>query len=150
MPVIKDIDAYRKVSGEPRTRDVDALYMTVRDSCNNLPTDDPDVLSQYCINDAPTYIAIPDNCIEIGFGPEERRARENKNTMNVYPVPTAGEVWLQNGRLGDVLFLYDILGNEIKKIIVKSETQSVDISKYPPGIYYISIPNSNSIKIVKY
>ena len=150
MPVIKDIDAYRKVSGEPRTRDVDAQYMTVRDSCNNLPTDDPDVLSQYCINDAPTYIAVPDNCIEIGFGPEERRARENKNNMNVYPVPSNGEVWVQNGRIGDVLFLHDVLGNEIKRIIVTSESQVIDISQFPPGIYYASTPNGTTVKIVKY
>ncbi|MFN5417369.1 MAG: T9SS type A sorting domain-containing protein [Flavobacteriia bacterium] len=84
------------------------------------------------------------NCSENGIS--------NINTLksiNVYPNPTSGTIFIeQKNCQNQLLIIYDFTGKKVETIILKNEIESIDLSFYSDGIYYLEIENQK-IKIIK-
>ncbi|MBS1647444.1 MAG: T9SS type A sorting domain-containing protein [Bacteroidetes bacterium] len=77
---------------------------------------------------------------------------ENPQTsFKIYPNPATENIQIQierNASHTQELFIYDMLGNELKKIDCKQNNLSVNISTLPQGVYFIRIGTSTQ-KFIK-
>lgn len=119
-------------------------------ACTIFP-DDPELLSQYTINNIPVYVDPPLSCQGSNQAPEEnyRKGVLNKNSISIYPTPTQNEVWLENAIQGEEIDLYNVFGCLLKRLRIDSNHQLIDLRSYSTGVYYISINNGVAIKIIK-
>ncbi len=65
--------------------------------------------------------------------------------MGIYPNPTTSEIHFFNDFNGQKFYIYDLLGQEIIKGVVKN---SIDISSLFDGVYIIKV-SGNSFRFVK-
>lgn len=91
------------------------------------------------------YTQLVDICLEI-------KEKENKKFgILVYPNPTAGDFTLLCSEPGLVI-ISNVLGEEIKKIIMENTNNDISIAEFLKGIYFINVKTKNyeqSLKIVK-
>jgi len=99
-----------------------------------------------------TWIYTTD--IEIPAGINENTDREIK----IYPNPATDHIYIN---FSDEIFskascsyqLFDIMGREVSKVVVSKESQLLDISSIPEGVYFLQIYADNKLlkvqKIVK-
>jgi hypothetical protein len=91
------------------------------------------------------YTQLVDICLEI-------KEKENKKFgILVYPNPTAGDFTLLCSEPGLVI-ISNVLGEEIKKIILENTNNDISIAEFLKGIYFINVKTKNyeqSLKIVK-
>ncbi len=83
-----------------------------------------------------------------------RLTYDQKTVINsiVYPNPTEGVVTITVGDralIGTEAGLYDENGRLLEIIKITANSQSVDISKYVNGIYFVRLSNKEVLKIVK-
>ncbi len=79
-------------------------------------------------------------------------AQHNVNSI-VYPNPTQGSVTIlvgDNALVGSIAALYDANGRLLENIKIKTSSQSIDLSKYLNGFYFIKLTNNEVLKIEKF
>lgn len=75
---------------------------------------------------------------------------DNESKVIVYPVPTRDFVWVQGaGIRGTSLKVVNIRGVVLNLVTATPDTQRVDISPLPAGVYFISNQLGNALKFVK-
>ncbi|NDP20258.1 MAG: T9SS type A sorting domain-containing protein [Paludibacter sp.] len=72
----------------------------------------------------------------------------SQENTRVYPNPTKGSVTLSNESVGQSYQITNVLGQEIQKGIINSNTQLLNLKNENAGTYFISIQGKNG-KIVK-
>ncbi len=77
-----------------------------------------------------------------------------QHTVNsiVYPNPTQALITIlvgDNSLVGSVAALYDANGRLLENIHIAASSQSIDLSKYVNGFYYIRLSNNEVLKIEK-
>lgn len=65
------------------------------------------------------------------------------NEIAIYPIPTTGSVTISGISLGQVIELYNHLGQNLSSTIADNTIMQFDISNYPNGIYLIRIVNKD-------
>jgi hypothetical protein len=73
-------------------------------------------------------------------------------TINVYPNPANQTVYIDfedNEILGSKVIITDVLGKIQNQFVLKDKKNSVDISRYPSGVYFIRFTNGEVLKIIK-
>jgi len=71
-----------------------------------------------------------------------------QNPIRIYPVPTIDKINIERVNTGDEIILRNIFGEELRKIISKGEKIEINVTEYPPGIYYIQSKDALG-KIIK-
>jgi trimeric autotransporter adhesin len=75
---------------------------------------------------------------------------ENYNGINIYPVPTGGLFTVTGVIVGQMVEMYNYLGQKLSKTSVDNTVMYFDISTEANGVYFIKIQNSNgSIVAIK-
>ena len=78
----------------------------------------------------------------------------NEHSFTIYPNPAHSSISLNLSQLNSLTLLSvtDVLGQELNKVILDSQSSdvdySIDISEWPNGLYFINVEN-NSNQIVK-
>ncbi|HLG34018.1 MAG TPA: T9SS type A sorting domain-containing protein [Bacteroidia bacterium] len=70
------------------------------------------------------------------------------NNILIYPNPCAGIIKISNGFNPYEIFLYDVMGQEVKSVISKTKNTEIDLSALSRGIYFLKI-NSAKGEVVK-
>ncbi len=68
------------------------------------------------------------------------------NKFNIYPNPTSNIINIFGETEIELLQIFDVSG---KQLIAKKESNSVDVSKLPKGIYFLKINNKETVKFIK-
>jgi hypothetical protein len=74
---------------------------------------------------------------------------ESRNDIKIFPIPTSNTVNIENLKSGSTMVVRDLVGNEVIKISSVPEKLTIDLTVYPPGIYFIECGNSTA-KLVKF
>ncbi|MGY6649022.1 T9SS type A sorting domain-containing protein [Wenyingzhuangia sp. IMCC45574] len=73
----------------------------------------------------------------------------NERGLSIYPNPTSGVVHV-NSELGDTIKVYNSSGVLIESIIgTQSKINSIDLSIYGSGVYFVSIHKSDGVTVKK-
>ncbi len=67
----------------------------------------------------------------------------------IYPNPFSLQFNCENCGIGSELKIYDLLGNELKKIVLDENSQTINLAELKTGIYFAFIKNKNSEKTIK-
>ena len=71
-----------------------------------------------------------------------------ENPVQVYPNPVTDQLIIDLGDLnGNTLEIYNLLGQPMKKNVLKGQIATVDVNDIPPGIYLLRINTSDGIII---
>jgi hypothetical protein len=68
--------------------------------------------------------------------------------INVYPDPNTGDFTITGLTQGQVIDIYNSLGQKIKSKIADNSTMQFDISSYGNGIYLLNIQNKDGSRVV--
>jgi hypothetical protein len=73
----------------------------------------------------------------------------NKSSITVYPTPGSRSISINYGNKNDVerVRIYDLFGREV--YAVKTAVESIDISGFRQGIYFIELTGRNGNRIIK-
>ena len=86
-----------------------------------------------------------------GLRPQKRILPEDEaptiTDLYVYPNPTAGNVTIDGLQPGNSLIITSVNGSIVHKEIVKHTTQTVDVSSYANGIYFVTRIQNQKIKV---
>ena len=97
-----------------------------------------------------THLASPESAVaefttEINLGISEITATQIK----IYPNPTSGELRITNYELPiENVEIYDIAGKKLSTFNFQLSTNSIDISHFSNGIYFLKI-NNKTVKVIK-
>ena len=69
-------------------------------------------------------------------------------SLTAYPNPVSDRLTLKGLKQNDIIRIYTLTGNTVAKYKADSETLTVDITQFNPGLYYINA-NGNTLKIIK-
>src|SRR5690606_32633394 len=83
--------------------------------------------------------------VTISVDPPLSLSKESLNNFIVYPNPTSGVVYIEGNKSQDEYIVYSVIG---EKILTAKNTNEIDLSHLPKGVYYLKIGNSTR-KIVK-
>ncbi len=83
--------------------------------------------------------------VTISVDPPLSLSKESLNNFIVYPNPTSGVVYIEGNKSQDEYIVYSVIG---EKILTAKNTNEIDLSHLPKGVYYLKIGNSTK-KIVK-
>ena len=72
----------------------------------------------------------------------------SSSLINVYPDPNTGDFTITGLTQGQVIDIYNSLGQKIKSKIADNSTMQFDISSYGNGIYLINIQNKDGSRVV--
>ena len=78
-------------------------------------------------------------------------AQHTANSI-VYPNPTRGMITIlvgDNSLVGSIAVIYDINGRQLETIKITANSQSVNLSNYVNGVYFIKLSNNENLKIEK-
>jgi Secretion system C-terminal sorting domain len=93
------------------------------------------------------------NCIRrVALGIYEPPSPSPKvyNSISIFPTPTFGAFTITGVTAGQVIKMYNYLGQELSKTLVDNTVMQFDISTKANGAYFIRILNSNgSIETTK-
>jgi hypothetical protein len=86
--------------------------------------------------------------LPIGFS---TRDIEDGNSFSIFPNPASNELRIENAALKiEGIEVYDVFGKELFSQISNLKSQiSVDTSQLSPGIYFVTITNSEQRKLTK-
>jgi Secretion system C-terminal sorting domain len=77
----------------------------------------------------------------------------NKKTIDIFPNPFVNNISVRSLQLGNQIYVYNVQGILLHKIIANSAIETIDAKNYPNGIYVIKVMDGNNIitsqKIVK-
>lgn len=68
-----------------------------------------------------------------------------EQTIIVFPNPTKDVLNIQGLAAQDIVHIVDAMGKTVATIIVDGATRSIDISKYPAGVYYLNVQHNQQI-----
>ncbi len=103
---------------------------------------------------------IADNislCSGIGNRPENRLANSEKNDLvdinkqrfKVVPIPATSFAQIESITEGEVVMLFDLLGNLLYQERATKDFMKINLSNLPPAIYIIKVGNRIPEKIIK-
>ena len=69
---------------------------------------------------------------------EERETRQ----ISVYPNPCIYSMKVSGLNPGDEIIIYNNIGQIVMTLLAENETETIDVSNMPPGIYHLAIVNS--------
>ena len=72
----------------------------------------------------------------------------NSRSLQVYPVPARNEIILEQATEKSLLGLYNSTGVLIEEIWIQGTEHRIDISSYPPGIYFLRL-RDQAVKFLK-
>jgi len=72
----------------------------------------------------------------------------SSSLINVYPDPNTGDFTITGLTQGQVIDIYNSLGQKIKSKIADNSTMQFDISSYGNGIYLLNIQNKDGSRVV--
>lgn len=74
----------------------------------------------------------------------------NLNELLIYPNPAKHQLTLDNANvLIKEIYLYNLLGEEIKRCIINQTKYNLDISELKPGVYFVKVQTSQGFIIKK-
>ena len=73
------------------------------------------------------------------------------SSINIFPSPSNGEfvINMEENYSAKDFTIYNVRGKQIEKIISRSESTSIDLAKYPKGIYFLKISFGEKTAIKK-
>jgi len=77
---------------------------------------------------------------------EEPEARE----ISLYPNPCIYSMKVSGLTPGDELVVYNSIGQVVLTMVAENETETIDVSDFPPGIYHLAIIDSKLIDKVDF
>ncbi len=77
-----------------------------------------------------------------------------KNDFKFYPNPASNEIAIAFNNEADFtkpkeIKIIDVLGREVKTLLIESKTQKINIEALSNGVYYLQLQSSNGLKITK-
>jgi hypothetical protein len=69
-------------------------------------------------------------------------------SLNIYPNPTTGYVHIEAKETYD-LSITDIAGNYLYRKSINQSGSVLDLSSYPPGIYFFSVKTDTRTEVIK-
>jgi len=72
--------------------------------------------------------------------------------LTVYPNPARSSITLQindNNLVGTTARLLDISGRPVGESLITNMSQTIDVSRLPPGVYLLQLSNGVSVKVLK-
>jgi hypothetical protein len=69
--------------------------------------------------------------------------------LSVYPNPFKDQLTLQNVGEGDLLKIYDVLGNEVRAFTATSQNPSVSLSDLKAGVYFVESNVQGTVSRIK-
>lgn len=129
-----DVDLDNNGSGNPFS---DIMSGIVTLSSDGEPLNDGDPLSCYF-----NYDASGNNTIDFGFyDPNVSAVNDGLNVedhwVQLYPIPVLNAFTIKGNLRSYQIELYDAVGRMLRKIDASGPTQSVDISSFPAGMYFV-------------
>ncbi|HRG01797.1 MAG TPA: YCF48-related protein [Bacteroidia bacterium] len=77
------------------------------------------------------------------------KTEKNETNFSIYPNPSKDIITISsNAQIGEVI-ISDILGNTVCTVNVKNNEQTIDLSLLYSGIYFITVSNTTTKKIIK-
>lgn len=80
-------------------------------------------------------------------------ATENSITsFEVFPNPVSTSFQIKSHHPVEEIFIYNIMGQELKRITIKNENQSIDISNLDSGVYFVTLRmngNQSTRRLIK-
>ncbi len=130
-------------------------YVTAYDSVGNecQPTDPASVTLPYVffdcnnVEDGTAYIDNCGHCVGGNTGEEPCEVNSievhNKQSVNIYPIPTFDVIHIQAATNIQSLAIYDMTGKAVEKITLNTKMLSLNISNLDKGLYLIKIQELN-------
>jgi hypothetical protein len=77
-----------------------------------------------------------------------------KNDFKLYPNPASNEITIAFNNEADFtkpkeLKIIDVLGREVKTILIEIKTQKVNIEELSNGVYYLQLQTPSGVKVIK-
>ena len=74
----------------------------------------------------------------------------SKNEIQISPNPTKDILRITTNKFPESVNVYSITGNYLKQFDLKAMNESINISNFSSGIYFLKTENGTVYKIVKY
>ena len=82
------------------------------------------------------------------IGDDEINEIDNENNFVIYPIPSYNALFVLSNKIAEEYRIINLMGQSVLSGAISSETQQIDISTLPEGIYFITIGNS-TMKFLK-
>ena len=74
----------------------------------------------------------------------------NTNELNIYPNPATNQITISELVCGDIIAITDLRGRRLMELRAAAQTQNIDISKLPAGVYVLSAGNLRGKLVISY
>ncbi|MDD5570169.1 MAG: T9SS type A sorting domain-containing protein [Bacteroidales bacterium] len=147
--------AYKTASGQDaHSIPADPLLNPDYTLTNNSPCIDTGITSIIVTEDYNQTLRPQGNKYDIGaFEYIIPTGIENKNNLNeihIYPNPANTQITIEFSSQYSVVSIYNLSGQEIKKLRAMSHELRVDISNLPSGIYFVKVVNEDGVSVGKF
>lgn len=77
----------------------------------------------------------------VDFSVPDQLKGSKTNEVKVSPKPCLNSIQVSGVNIGDVLVIYNSLGQQVMTKVVEKLVETIDVSSFEPGIYYIGVEN---------
>jgi hypothetical protein len=84
--------------------------------------------------------------------PPARLAKKNpdETPFEVFPIPANDKIHITGGQIGNIIYIYDIIGKLVQTKLIESEDYVINIEQFDEGIYYVKSSGvGSSLKFMK-
>jgi hypothetical protein len=89
-------------------------------------------------------IAFNPSCAPLKAAPSENIAYN----IDIYPIPASDQLVIEHA-VGCEMKMYDVVGREVLRLVIKDTPQAIDISGLSSGVYMVQFSNDVGIKVVR-
>ncbi|MBL7704500.1 MAG: T9SS type A sorting domain-containing protein [Taibaiella sp.] len=93
-------------------------------------------------------LKLVDQNQSFSYSPVKKLAADcTPRTVNLFPNPTSAVITVEGLKKGDLINICDALGKQLATEQGTTVMQTLDLSKYPAGIYFIHITSASGLKV---